>query len=194
MEIPVQPVPPSGGFFPISVRYYSARNNRFVDCLVWKIGRDMITQQPRIRNWRSLTDPMKQPEFLSKPIAEMTEAEWESLCDGCGLCCQIRVEDEDSGEIALSNVACRFLCLSDNRCSDYPNRKVNVPDCVKVTPENILSLDWRLSPCGFRSAAALMAPSDLRQAGQGSYARPVDAGLTDIGGRGGLGVARGLAL
>jgi uncharacterized cysteine cluster protein YcgN (CxxCxxCC family) len=101
----------------------------------------------------SLVEFMKQPDFLSKPIAEMTTAEWESLCDGCGLCCQIRVEDEDTGEIALSNVACRFLCLSDNRCSDYANRKTNVPDCVKVTPENIMSLDWLPHTCGYRLAA-----------------------------------------
>jgi uncharacterized cysteine cluster protein YcgN (CxxCxxCC family) len=96
---------------------------------------------------------MKQPDFLAKPLAEMTEAEWESLCDGCGLCCQIRVEDEDSGEIALSNVACCYLCLDTNRRSDYANRKRNVPDCVKVTPANVHSLDWLPATCGYRLAA-----------------------------------------
>jgi len=96
---------------------------------------------------------MSQPEFLSKPITEMTTQEWESLCDGCGLCCQIRVEDIDTGEIALSNVACRYLCLKTHECSDYKNRLANVPDCVKVTPENIYELDWLPHTCGYRLVA-----------------------------------------
>jgi uncharacterized cysteine cluster protein YcgN (CxxCxxCC family) len=96
---------------------------------------------------------MSQPEFLSKPLAEMTAEEWESLCDGCGLCCQIRVEDEDTGEIALSNVACRLLCLGTHRCSDYGNRAARVADCVKITPENVIALDWLPHTCGYRLAA-----------------------------------------
>jgi uncharacterized cysteine cluster protein YcgN (CxxCxxCC family) len=96
---------------------------------------------------------MKQPSFLSKPLAEMSAEEWESLCDGCGLCCQIRVEDEDTGEITLSNVACRLLCLETNLCGDYANRKSIVPDCVKVTPANIRDLDWLPHTCGYRRAA-----------------------------------------
>jgi uncharacterized cysteine cluster protein YcgN (CxxCxxCC family) len=96
---------------------------------------------------------MSQPEFIKKPLAEMTGAEWESLCDGCGLCCQIRVEDEDTGEVSLSNVACKLLRLSDNRCGDYANRKKKVPDCVKVTPDNVLSLNWLPITCGYRRVA-----------------------------------------
>jgi uncharacterized cysteine cluster protein YcgN (CxxCxxCC family) len=94
-----------------------------------------------------------QPTFLQKPLDQMTPEEWESLCDGCGLCCQIRVEDEDTGEIALSNVACRYLCLKTHRCTDYANRQVNVPDCMKVTPENVMALDWLPHTCGYRLAA-----------------------------------------
>lgn len=95
-----------------------------------------------------------QPEFLKKPIDTMTQAEWESLCDGCGLCCQIRVEDEDSGEIALSNVACRYLCLKTHGCTDYLNRQKNVPDCIKVTPQNISELTWLPATCAYRLVAA----------------------------------------
>ena len=94
-----------------------------------------------------------QPQFLSKPLSKMTAAEWESLCDGCGLCCQIRVEDEDTGEIALSNVACRYLCLKTHQCTDYANRQKNVADCVKVTPKNVRELDWLPATCGYRLAA-----------------------------------------
>ena len=83
----------------------------------------------------------------------MSDSEWESLCDGCGLCCQIRVEDEDTGEIALSNVACRYLDLCSHQCSDYANRQKNVPDCVKVTPQNIHELTWLPFTCGYRLVA-----------------------------------------
>ena len=94
-----------------------------------------------------------QPTFLSKPLHAMSSAEWESLCDGCGLCCQIRLEDEDSGEVVLSNVACRYLDLCSHQCSDYANRQRNVPDCVKVTPDNIHALTWLPHTCGYRLVA-----------------------------------------
>ena len=97
---------------------------------------------------------MKQPAFLSKPMTAMSPEEWESLCDGCGLCCQVRVEDEASGEIALSNVACRYLCLNAHRCTDYANRQANVPDCIKVTPENVHGLTWLPQTCSYRLVAA----------------------------------------
>lgn len=93
---------------------------------------------------------IEKPAFLSKAIEEMTREEWEALCDGCGLCCQVRVEDVDTGEIALSNVSCRYLCLESHQCSDYVNRQQNVPDCVKVTPENVRELDWLPHSCAYR--------------------------------------------
>lgn len=96
---------------------------------------------------------MQQPEFLKKPMAQMTQEEWESLCDGCGLCCQVRVEDEDTGEIALSNVACRQLCLKTHTCKDYANRHALVADCVAVTPDNIHQLTWLPATCGYRLVA-----------------------------------------
>lgn len=88
-----------------------------------------------------------------KTLEQMSPEEWEALCDGCGLCCQIRVEDEDSGETALSNVACRFLDLCSHHCSDYANRQRNVPDCVKVTPDNVRRLDWLPPTCAYRLVA-----------------------------------------
>ena len=91
--------------------------------------------------------------WRDKPMPRMTEAEWESLCDGCGLCCQIRVEDEDTGEIALSDAGCRYLDLATHRCTDYPNRKRNVADCVKVTPDNIHDLTWLPHTCAYRLVA-----------------------------------------
>ncbi len=124
---------------------------------------------------------MPQPEFLSKPLTEMTDTEWESLCDGCGLCCQLRVEDEDSGEIALSNAACRFLCLDTNRCSDYANRKRNVPDCASPTPENILELTWLPVTCGYRLAALGIPLPDWHHLVCGDPARVHEEGPSMLG-------------
>jgi uncharacterized protein len=87
-----------------------------------------------------------QPDFLSKPITEMSDDEWESLCDGCGLCCQIRIEDGTTGRMTLSNVACHLLCLNTHQCSDYA-------DCVKITPENVHCLTWLPHTCGYRLVA-----------------------------------------
>ncbi|SNB67650.1 hypothetical protein SAMN07250955_10612 [Arboricoccus pini] len=91
--------------------------------------------------------------WRDKPMTAMTAAEWEQLCDGCGLCCQIRVEDEDTGEIALTDAACRLLDLCTHRCSDYANRQRRVQDCVKVTPENVIGLDWLPHSCAYRLVA-----------------------------------------
>lgn len=91
--------------------------------------------------------------WREKALNEMTPSEWESLCDGCGLCCQIRLEDEDTGEIALSDVACRFLDLCSHRCRDYANRQKNVPDCIQVTPDNVHDLTWLPHSCAYRLVA-----------------------------------------
>jgi len=80
----------------------------------------------------------------------MTPAEWESLCDGCGLCCLIRFEDEDTGEIIPTRVACKLFDGGLCRCSDYENRKAHVPDCIKLTPGNIEDLLWMPLSCAYR--------------------------------------------
>lgn len=88
-----------------------------------------------------------------KPMDQMCEAAWESLCDGCGLCCQIRIEDMDTGEITLSDAACRYLDLCSHRCTDYADRRKNVPNCVVVTPDNIRGLGWLPHTCAYRLTA-----------------------------------------
>jgi uncharacterized cysteine cluster protein YcgN (CxxCxxCC family) len=80
----------------------------------------------------------------------MTSAEWESLCDGCGQCCLIRLEDEDTGEITPTRVSCRLFDGETCRCRDYPRRKRTVPDCIKLTPGNIAKLPWMPASCAYR--------------------------------------------
>ena len=92
--------------------------------------------------------------WRTKPLAEMSAVEWEQLCDGCGLCCQIRVEDEDTGDIALSDAACRLLDLCTHRCCDYANRQARVADCITITPENVHELTWLPTSCSYRLVAA----------------------------------------
>ena len=83
-----------------------------------------------------------EPFWRRKTLEQMTVAEWESLCDGCGLCCLVRFEDEDTGEIIPTRVHCKLFDAQACRCTDYANRKAHVPDCIKLTPGNIEELDW----------------------------------------------------
>ncbi len=90
------------------------------------------------------------PFWETKSLAQMTVREWESLCDGCGLCCLIRFEDEDTGEVVPARVHCRLFDPDACQCSDYANRKKHVPDCIKLTPHNVEKLAWMPLSCGYR--------------------------------------------
>ncbi len=91
--------------------------------------------------------------WKTKTLEQMSSAEWESLCDGCALCCMNKIEDEDSGEIFYTNSACELLDLSSCRCSDYQNRLRKVPDCLQLTVTNIDSYDWLPTSCAYRRLA-----------------------------------------
>jgi uncharacterized cysteine cluster protein YcgN (CxxCxxCC family) len=100
------------------------------------------------------------PKFWkTKSLAQMDEAEWESLCDGCGRCClhKLRHEEESDGksvgDLSFTNVACRLLDLHSCQCSDYPNRQAKVPDCVSLTPQALRDIDWLPPSCAYRRLA-----------------------------------------
>jgi uncharacterized cysteine cluster protein YcgN (CxxCxxCC family) len=103
-----------------------------------------------------MSDPIKREglrrEFWARvPMHRMTEAEWEALCDGCGKCCLNKLEDADTGEVALTRVACRLLDDSTCRCSQYDIRHQFVPDCIQLTPETIKQhLYWLPRTCAYR--------------------------------------------
>ena len=92
----------------------------------------------------------RKPFWQTKTLEQMTPAEWESLCDGCGLCCLIRFEDEDTGEIIPTRVACKLFDDQRCQCTDYVGRKKYVPDCIKLTPGNIEDLLWMPKSCAYR--------------------------------------------
>ena len=92
----------------------------------------------------------QKPFWQTKSLEQMSASEWESLCDGCGLCCLIRFEDEVTGEVIPTRVACKLLDQHLCRCKDYVNRKAHVPDCIKLTPWNIEALEWMPPSCAYR--------------------------------------------
>ncbi|MGD9916011.1 MAG: YcgN family cysteine cluster protein [Rhizobiaceae bacterium] len=95
----------------------------------------------------------QRPFWETKALNEMTAPEWESLCDGCGKCCLAKLEDEDTGEIHWTSIGCRLFDASACRCSDYVNRLKKVSDCVRLTPENVVTLSWLPKSCAYRVIA-----------------------------------------
>jgi len=94
------------------------------------------------------------PFWSAKTLEEMTRSEWESLCDGCGRCCIHKLEDEETGILYPTNVACKLLDRRNGRCLDYQHRKQKVADCVKLDPGKLDALDWLLETCAYRLRAA----------------------------------------
>ena len=90
------------------------------------------------------------PFWTTKTLSEMNEEEWESLCDRCGKCCVLKVEDVDTGDIYYTDVACKLLDCGNATCMNYVERKQTVPDCVSLTPENLSSLKWMPRSCTYR--------------------------------------------
>jgi uncharacterized cysteine cluster protein YcgN (CxxCxxCC family) len=93
------------------------------------------------------------PFWRTKTLQDMTRAEWESLCDGCGRCCLHKLRDDDTGALWWTNVACRLLDGETCRCSNYQQRRRHVPDCVKLTPAKLSDIDWLPPSCAYRRLA-----------------------------------------
>ena len=91
--------------------------------------------------------------FWELPLGALDRAEWEALCDGCGKCCLHKFEDEESGAVTATNVACRLLDRHSCRCGNYRLRRVFVPDCVRLTARSVPKTDWLPSTCAYRLRA-----------------------------------------
>jgi len=106
------------------------------------------------------------PFWETKTLAEMTRPEWESLCDGCAKCCLNKFIDDDNtdettellptthiqaGEqIHYSNIACFLLNEKSCQCTKYEQRTTLVPDCVRLTQENLDGVFFMPPSCTYR--------------------------------------------
>ena len=100
------------------------------------------------------TDSSKRvPFWRTKKLNEMSDEEWELLCDGCAQCCRIKFCDDDSGEISVTPVVCGLLDIPTCRCTHYESRLKLVESCIKVTPDNISDLTWLPETCAYRLVA-----------------------------------------
>ncbi len=103
-----------------------------------------------------MNDPIQRkglrPKFWERhDLRQLTPTEWEALCDGCGKCCLNKLEDADTGEVALTRVACRLLDDETCRCAQYDIRKQFVPECVVLTPDTLPEIAyWMPTTCAYR--------------------------------------------
>lgn len=89
-----------------------------------------------------------------EPLDRLDRAQWEALCDGCGKCCLHKLEDDETGELYATNVACRLLDRKMGRCVDYKHRHAYVSECVRLSMRNVATIDWLPSTCAYRLRAA----------------------------------------
>lgn len=102
-------------------------------------------------NWMSKNSAVTASRFWEKKsLTEMTTREWESLCDGCGKCCLVKLEDSDTGKVHYTNVACHLLNAHTSQCKDYGHRKAIVPDCIALTPHDVEEFQWLPVTCAYR--------------------------------------------
>ncbi len=115
----------------------------------------------------------------------MTAAEWESLCDRCGRCCLVKLEDEDTGEIHRTDIACRLLDAGTCGCSAYARRQKVVSDCVRLTPEAVRRITWLPSTCAYRLVRDGLDLADWHPLRSGSPDSVHEAGISVRGRVGG---------
>lgn len=97
-----------------------------------------------------MTDTLRPQFWKNYTLEQMNPLEWEALCDGCGLCCLVKLEDPDTLEVAYTKVSCKLLDCKTAQCSDYTQRLTHVPDCIQLTPERLQGITWLPASCAYR--------------------------------------------
>ena len=117
----------------------------------WLPGASLSPRFPPVSAPMTTREDRLRPRFWERPLTSLTPAEWEALCDGCGKCCLNKLEDEETGEVAFTRVACRLLDPDTCRCGQYENRRSFVPECVFLTPKTIDKVAyWLPSTCAYK--------------------------------------------
>lgn len=94
---------------------------------------------------------IKRPNFWQLPLNELNSAEWEALCDGCGVCCLIKfLDDDDPKHTEYTDVACKLLDCTTGHCSNYANRQHFVPDCISLTYPMLKHMGWLPAHCAYK--------------------------------------------
>ena len=101
-------------------------------------------------NPQELNEDIKMPKFWeTTPLEDMSDAQWESLCDGCGRCCLQKLEDEDTREVHFTRVSCKLLDTESCRCINYAERFQEVPHCLSLRPLSAEKIAWLPESCAY---------------------------------------------
>ena len=123
----------------------------------------------------------EEPFWETRDLEDMSDQEWESLCDGCGRCCLHKLEDEDTEEVFYTRIACRLLDDKTARCKNYKNRFNEVPDCLSMRPLNKDKLRWLPESCAYRRLSEGRGLADWHPLISGSAESVRTAGIAVAG-------------
>ena len=121
------------------------------------------------------------PFWERKQLGEMSRQEWESLCDGCGRCCVVKLADESTGEVHPTSVVCRLFDLDTCRCTHYRDRHRLVPDCVRLDADKASEFDWLPDSCAYRRLAMGRGLAWWHPLVSGDPQTVIDAGVSVYG-------------
>ena len=124
---------------------------------------------------------MEKPFWETKSLQEMSAQEWEALCDGCGKCCLIKLEDEDSGDIVYTDLACHALDLSCMKCTCYETRTQSVPGCIRLEPHDLSPIDFLPSSCAYKRIYEGRSLAAWHPLIAGDQTAMRDAGISAVG-------------
>ena len=119
--------------------------------------------------------------WKTKTLDQLTSDEWEQLCDGCGRCCLVKLENEDTGAIYTTSVSCRLFDPQTCRCKDYTNRFAKVSDCLDLNPAKVDELQWLPETCAYRLRHEGKQLADWHPLNSKTAQSVIDAGISIIG-------------